>query len=161
MKLILSSMYDSDYSESDLNYEKDTKRTKSDLVYLQLRNALSSYTSYTIVELLEDNPNQIIKCVTPILNFENWDSTIFKIGDFFIKRFQKKPQILTVNQETLNKIDQQLNVKLLKDGQGSIGKKLDTFECSLFSLKICIDEELPNDYISIIFDEQAEFSPKD
>lgn len=63
-----------------------------------------------------------------------------------------------MNQETLNKIDQQINIKFLS--LTSIIKKLDTFECSLFSLKVCIDEDLPNDYISIIFDEQAEFLQK-
>lgn len=156
MKLILSRLHNSSFEESDLKYEKEARRSKSDVGYLQLRNALSSYTSYTIVELLEDNPNQIIKCITPILNFENWDNVIFNIGDFFIKRFQKTPKIMTVNQKTLNKIDLQINAKLVKEGKESTLHKLSVFDCSHFSLNVCIDESLPDDYISIIFDEQAE-----
>lgn len=156
MKVILSKQSNSHFKESELKHEKDAKRFKTDLGYLQFRNALSSYTSYTIVEVFKDDPNQIIKCTVPILNFENWDNTIFDIGLFFINRFKKTPQILTANQFTLNKMDLYLNDKLKKNGEEKPIPQLGRFECSRFSLNVCIDEGLADNYFCIIFDEQAE-----
>lgn len=158
MKLIISRHYEEvGFHESDLDYKKEIKFLKNDIVYLALRNANSSYNEYMIVELIEDNSNQIIKCITSIQNFENWDKTIFNIGIFFMNRFSKSPQLMTANETTIFKLEQFMNEKLRKKHNDNRFEKLGSFECSKFSLTICIDENLPNDYISIIFDEQAEF----
>lgn len=156
MKLILSRMQNFGFEESEMkNVAKETKRFKTEVGYLQFRNAVSSYNTFTIVELLEDQPNQIIRCITPIVYYKNWDDTIFKVGEFFIKRFNKTPQILTANSLTLNRIDLEMGEKLMKEGKESSYKTLTTYECSLFTLEICLDDNLPDDYVCYIYDEQA------
>lgn len=156
MKLILSKSDTTKYSQSSLDYQKETKHLKSDIAYLNLRNSLSSTQSYTIVDIDQDDENQIISLKTPLLIIQNWDKTIFELGEYFLSRFIHKPQILTANQRTLNKIDLAMNDKLKAQGRESEWKTLDTFSCSLFDLRVCIDDELEDDYVSIIYDEQAE-----
>jgi hypothetical protein len=157
MKLIISKLHDSKFEESDLNYKNETKKIKSDRDYLLFRNAISSYRFYTIVEIDQDDQNQIISLKSPILSIDQWDKTVFDLGEYFISRFSHKPQIITANQNTLNKIDLVMNNKLKAQGLESEWKTLDTFACALFEARVCIDDELGDDYICIIYDEQAEF----
>ena len=97
----------------------------------------------------------------PIENYEDWDHTIYKGALAFKETFGAWPNILLGSTPTLHAFDLFMSRKLIAQGKISQVKGMGTFSCSKFELEVCLEEECPDHFFILVFDEEAEFVERD
>lgn len=147
MKKIIAKKYDGDWSESDLDYDKESKvgifKLNGEDAYLNFRNAIAGVNTYNIVDL--EFVDEVSSLQGKFRTYEYWDKQLAQMGKYFCTHFNLWPMILLANDQTLMKIDQ------LNNADGA----MTMFQTETFSALICVDNELQDDEYVFIHDPKA------
>lgn len=111
------------------------------------RNAVGAVNSYKVIDVIRDDKEQVLKIIYPLVSIEHWDFLINEGMELFLKQFNKRPQILLMNETTLTEIEAKLPPPNV----------LGEFHSKLGELSVCIDNDLAYHDFAIVHDEQAEF----
>lgn len=147
MKKIISKMYDNEWLDSDLDYEKESKvgifQTHGEDAYLNFRNAIAGINTYNIVKI--EFMDEISSLQTKFRTYDEWDKQLNQMGKYFYSYFGLQPMILLANDNTLTKIDH------LNKQNGA----MTAFQTETFTALICVDNELLDDEYIFINDPKA------
>jgi len=110
----------------------------------------------------------ILQLISSIMNFLKWDDTIHIFALKFYQKYNVYPNILLASEATYKKIDlyAQMHPERLydPDGQNTIVESshsyegIDVFVTENYSLDCCIDYDLTEGNITLVFDEAPDFS---
>jgi hypothetical protein len=94
-------------------------------------------------------------------SFANWNHDIFSFISDFVEIFNLTPNIALTNDPTLDRISTAMSTELIEKGKVNQSQSIGAFACDLGVVDFCIDRELVDREVMLVFDDEAEFCPDD
>jgi hypothetical protein len=149
MKYIISKNLESNWDISSLIYEKELKKFKTEEDYLLFRNSVSGTSSYHIIDIEKTKDGEVKSLGSRLRSYQSWENQISEMVVFAIKNFSINPNILIVNNLTLDKMKVSMKGKM-DDSRLEFGD---------FSFRFCLDTLVGDDeYYLRLEQREDEFS---